>query len=303
MTISRHTAPDTPPAPPRIQLIAIGNELLNGETRETNLHWLTRFFTRKGGRIVRESIIPDDFTAVKAELEQAKKSGADLVVTTGGLGPTDDDATMAAIAYCIHSPLNTCEIALDMVQKRIDALAKYRPGIPTEMTDERRSMAFMPDGGEPLWNPVGVAPGMRMVVDGMVMIVLPGVPSEMKGIVKETLKGFWKVFFKGVCYIRKNIVLKGIPEAELAPFVRKVQELDPDVYIKTRLNVSGKLKPVNQTSSPDKLRWKIIVHFSVIECTVHQGRSRLEKLVEELVRELKAGYDYPLHIDLEPGRV
>jgi len=289
--------------PPRIMLIAIGNELLNGETRETNLGWLIKFFTRRGGLVTRTATIADDFLAVESELQTAKKTGVDLVVTTGGLGPTDDDATMAAIARCIDSPLRTCDLALKMVKDRINDLAKYRSGVPVKMSKEQKSMSYMPLGGEPLWNPIGVAPGMKTFVNNMVLIVLPGVPSEMKGIVRITLKDFWKDFFDGVCYVRRNILLKGIPEAELAPFVRKVHALDPDVYIKTRLKVTGRMKPSMHADPSRNLRWHIVVHFSVIECTVNDGRNRLDRLVDSLVKDLEKDYKYPLHVDLNPGRI
>jgi len=291
------------PVPPTIHLVAIGNEILNGETRETNLAWLIKFFTRRGGEIVCADVIPDDFNAVKRELTQAREAGIDLVVTTGGLGPTDDDATMAAIANYLQKPLKLDEQALGYVRERIEDLAKYRPGIPRKLTKERKGMAVFPDGGIPLRNPVGVAPGMMYIVEGTTLIVLPGVPMEMKGIVSETLRDFWGNFFKGVCYVRRNIVLKGIPEAELAPFIRKVQKKDPGVYIKSRLRLRGKIREMKKAVNLKKLRWEIILHFSVIECTLSNGHKRVDKLIDEFVADIKKRYKYPLDIDLKPGRV
>jgi len=291
------------PEPPRIHLVAIGNELLNAETRDTNLAWLIRRLTRKGGRIVRAVMIPDDFDAIRREIEQAKEEGIDLLVTTGGLGPTDDDCTLAAIAKCVASPLKLDDGALELVRERIEVMSKFRPGIPTELTEERKTMAVFPEGGVPLRNPAGVAPGMMYKLDGMTLIVLPGVPSEMKGIFNETLKGFWRTFFKGVCYVRRNIVLKGIPEAELWPYVRRILEKDPGVYIKSRLKVVGRIEAVEEVRPPSELPWMIVLHFSVIECIRGNGTKRIDKLIDELVRDLEENYEYPLHIDLNPGRV
>ena len=286
--------------PPEIHLIAIGNELLNGETRETNLAWLTKWFTRKGGAIKRASIILDDFEEIGREITSALDLGSDLILTTGGLGPTDDDSTMAAVANCLRTPLAINEIALGFVKERIDALARFRPGIPTKLTKERKSMAFCPVGGKPLRNPVGVAPGMVYDIDESRLIVLPGVPSEMKGIVRETLKPFWREFFKGVCYVKRNIVIKGIPDAELAPFIRRVNKRDPGVYIKSRLNVKGKLKIPTNVIDPVKLRWQIILHFSVIECRIKDGQDRIDKLVEYLVRDIGKRYKHPYFIKFTP---
>jgi len=289
--------------PPKIHLVAIGNELLNGETRDTNLSWLIKLFTRKGGEIARASMIQDDFEEIRWEIEHAKEKSADLVVTTGGLGPTDDDATLAAMSDCFGVELKLNKTALGMVRERINELAKYRPGLPTRINKERKTMAIFPDGGYPLFNPVGVAPGMMFLEDGVTYIVLPGVPSEMKGIVKETLKDFWKDFFRGVCYVRKNIVLKGIPEAELAPYIRRANKIDPGVYIKSRLKVTGRIKKMEKGVKPRKLPWMIILHFSVIECNRADGLSRIENLSAALLGELESKYRYPLLIDRKPGRV
>jgi nicotinamide-nucleotide amidase len=295
--------PRTEPAPPAIHIIAIGNELLNGETRDTNTYWLIKALTRRGGKVSRVVMISDDFDSVQREIEAAKAEGVDLVITTGGLGPTDDDCTFAAIANCMRRDLELNEEALNMVKERIRAMAKYRPGLPTELTEERKSMARIPKGAVPLRNPAGVAPGILFVEDGMTVIALPGVPGEMMAIFKVTLKDFWKDFFKGICYVRRNIVLKGIPEAELWPYVRRALEKDPGVYIKSRLKVAGKIAETDEVRPPEELPWMIVLHFSVISCTRKEGADRIDRLAGELIDELTASYQYPLHIDMKPGNV
>jgi len=295
--------PDEPPTPPRIHLVAIGNELLNAEIRDTNLAWLIRKLTRKGGRIVRAAIIPDDFQAVKWEIDHAREQGIDLMITTGGLGPTDDDSTLASVASSIGSPLRMNEDALELVKERMAELARHRSGIPADLTEERKTMAMFPEGGKPLRNPVGVAPGMLYLVDRTHLVALPGVPREMKGIFDETLRDFWKDFFRGFCYVRRNIVIKGIPEADLWPFCRRALKLDPGVYIKTRLKVVGRIgQPYAQLPVSD-LPWMIILHFSIIECSKSEGAGRIDRLMDSLVEDLRNNYRYPIHIDLEPGRV
>lgn len=291
------------PIAPTIHLIAIGSELLNGETRDTNLVWLIRFFTRKAGQILRAVMIPDDFDSVKWEIERARSEGIDLMVTTGGLGPTDDDATLAAFARSLEVPLKLNEEALGLVMERISAMARFRPGIPHKLTKERKSMALFPRGGIPLRNPAGVAPGMLYTVDGTTLVAVPGVPAEMRGIIGETLRDFWKDFFEGVCYVRRNIIVKGIPEAELAPYMRRASVIDPGAYIKSKLKVVGKIVATDKVCPSEKLPWEIVLHFSVIECTRDDGKRRTDRLVDSLVSDLRKRYRYPLHIDLRPGRV
>jgi len=195
------------------------------------------------------------------------------------------------------------EEALNLVKERIHAMAKYRPGLPTELTEERKSMAIIPKGAMPLRNPAGVAPGILFIEGGMTVVSLPGVPAEMKAIFSDSLKKFWKDFFKGICYVRRNIVLKGIPEAELWPYVRRVLEKDPGVYIKSRLKVVGKIEERDEIIPPEELPWMIILHFSVISCTRREGAERIDKLLTILIDELTTSYNYPLYIDMEPGNV
>lgn len=291
------------PIAPTIHLVAIGSELLNGETRDTNLAWLIHFFTRKAGQVLRAVLIPDDFDSVKWEIERARSEGIDLMVTTGGLGPTDDDATLAAIARSLEVPLKPNEEALGLVMERISAMARFRPGIPHKLTKERKGMALFPQGGIPLGNPAGVAPGMLHTVQGTTLVAVPGVPAEMRGIIRETLRDFWKDFFEGVCYLRRNIIVKGIPEAELAPYMRRANTVDPGVYIKSKLKVVGKIVATDKVCPPEKLPWEIVLHFSIIECTRGDGKRRTDRLVDSLVSDLRKRYKHPLHIDLRPGRV
>jgi molybdenum cofactor synthesis domain-containing protein len=290
------------PPPPTVHLVAVGNELLNAETRDTNLAWLIRRIAHRGGRVVRAAIIPDDFTSISQEIALARKRKVDLLVTTGGLGPTDDDATLAAIAEALGLSLLCDKKALAMVKARIAALSKYRRGFPMRLTRERRRMAFLPSGAMPLLNPVGVAPGMLLEIGRLRILALPGVPAEMKGIVKETLKGFWRDFFRGVVFVRKNIALRGIPEAELAPFIRRAHKKDLEVYIKSRLKVVGRLKKTRDVPPPQRLPWLILLHFSVIAGSRSEGRERIERLIEFLVNDLKRRYRYPLHVETRPDK-
>ena len=283
---------------PTISLVAVGSELLNGETRETNLFWLIRFFVRRGGRINRAVVVPDDFGMIKEEVDYCRNGKIDLMVTTGGLGPTDDDATLAAIANALNCGIACDRRALAMVKARIKDMAKYRPGLPTGLTKERRSMADFPVGGEPIHNPVGVAPGMIYKTGCTTILSLPGVPSEMKGIMTISLKDFRKEFFKGIVYVRKNIRIRGIPEAELWPYVRRIQEKDPEVYIKTRLKVTGKIVERKEPFPPNKLPWLIILHFSVVSLSKKDGERRINKLAEMLMNEIHRKYKYPIDVEL-----
>jgi len=159
-------------------------------------------------------------------------------------------------------------------------------------------MGMFPEGGKPLLNPVGVAPGMFL--EGSPRIIsLPGVPSEMKAIVKESLEWFWKEFFKGVFFVRRNIIIGGIPEAELSRFVRRAQEKDPEIYIKSRIKVMGKPKKWFARVPPEKLPWMILLHFSILTGSREEGKKRIERAIKFLVNDLRRRYPRPLYIDLD----
>ena len=283
--------------PPRIHLAAIGDELLNAEIRESNLAWLINTFTRRGGKVLRAIIIPDDFEAIGDEISLAKRKKVDLLITTGGLGPTDDDATLRAVAKALNVPFRLDKRALSMVKKRLDALAVFRPGIPQTLNAERKSQAYMPDGAVPLFNPVGVAPGMIYDLGRTKLISLPGVPQEMKGILTETLKDLWEEMFRDVVYVRRNISIRGIPEAELAPFIRRVSKLDSEIYIKSRLWLKGKRVPTKKVLPPEKLPWKILLHFSLISRSRKEGMERINRLIDSIVADIEKRYKYPFHFE------
>jgi molybdenum cofactor synthesis domain-containing protein len=278
--------------PPEIHLAAIGNELLNAEIRDTNLAWLIRFLARRGGRIGHASIVPDDFGAIKREIDLAIDRKADLLITTGGLGPTDDDATLAAVGAGLRRKMALDKTALRMVRDRLEFLAKMRRTAPHRLTRERKTMAIFPDGGVPLHNPVGVAPGMILRIDRLTIISLPGVPVEMKGIAKVTLRDFWRDFFKGVVYVKRNISIEGIPEADLWPYVRRANRLDPGVYIKSRL----KMRSGNPLTAAGLPRYWIILHFSVVDGSKANGLSRIDRLIESVMGDLNSHYKAPFRI-------
>src|SRR5205823_4947484 len=89
----------------RVIIIAIGNELLIGETLDTNTNWLCRQLTGLGAHVERAVILPDQMDQICDEIKRWCEFGIDLLITTGGLGPTDDDLTLAAVAKALNLPL------------------------------------------------------------------------------------------------------------------------------------------------------------------------------------------------------
>src|SRR6185436_18164284 len=107
----------------RIIIIAIGNELLIGETLDTNTNWLCRQLTGLGGSVERAAILPDKIETIAEVMRSACEAGPDLLITTGGLGPTDDDLTLSAVARALDLPLEQNETAYKWLAEKYTELA------------------------------------------------------------------------------------------------------------------------------------------------------------------------------------
>jgi molybdenum cofactor synthesis domain-containing protein len=110
---------------------------------------------------------------------------SDVIITTGGLGPTIDDVTRPAIARAVDKPLIFREDLLDQIQARFRAY-----GVP--MGDNNRRQAFVPDGATPIENPVGTAPAFMVEQAGRLIISLPGVPREMEYLIEHAVLPYLK---------------------------------------------------------------------------------------------------------------
>ena len=108
----------------KVEIIAIGNELLLGDVLDTNTHWLCKRITGAGGQVARAAMIKDDTAAIADEIRSALDRLPDLIITTGGLGPTGDDITLRAVAEALARPLELHAEALTLVKARYKNLAE-----------------------------------------------------------------------------------------------------------------------------------------------------------------------------------
>jgi len=203
-----------------------------------------------GAFVRRAVLVRDDEEAIAAEVRGAISRGTDLLFTSGGLGPTDDDRTVAAVAKAVGLPLELNEEALKMVERRYREL--YEQGFvdSPEITPSRRKMAILPKGAVPLFNPVGTAPGVwlevsagcevRGVESGKTVIVcLPGVPAELKGIFENSLPPLLEQVLGKGFYDERTFEATCRDESVLAPLLKKVAEKHPSVYLKSKARTFG----------------------------------------------------------------
>ncbi|MBW8041117.1 MAG: competence/damage-inducible protein A [Planctomycetes bacterium] len=163
----------------RASIISIGNELLNGQTIDTNVSWLSGKLLSIGIPSVSSYTIGDDIDSIIRSFNLAS-SDADIVIATGGLGPTDDDLTRQAFAKFLGTELQLQNELLEKIQNFFTSRNR-------QMSSKNKIQAYIPAGAKALANNLGTAPGIMAEAKGKLFIALPGVPSEMKQMFEESV--------------------------------------------------------------------------------------------------------------------
>ena len=224
---------------PIIEILVIGNEVLAGDVLDTNSRWLCRELAARGGRVARIAVLPDEPAAIADALHAVLARRPALILTCGGLGPTADDLTLAAIAAALNRPAREHPEAYAMIRD-FYALLFARGDVTTpEVTPARAKMARLPAGAEPLTNAVGAAPGVLLREGATLIASLPGVPAELKDIFANALWPRLEASFHGQTYGERTIATDCWDESILAPAVDEVARRHPAVYVKSRAQVYG----------------------------------------------------------------
>jgi nicotinamide-nucleotide amidase len=186
-------------------ILAVGSELLGTDRLDTNSLKLTGLLARYGVELRRKAVIGDSEEEIASELRTLVER-VDLVLVTGGLGPTADDVTREAVAAALGRSLHQDDEVLASLEQRFAALGWRMP-------DVNRRQAQVVEGAEVLTNPRGSAPGLRLESGGCTLFLFPGVPNEMEGLMASELEPWLAVRSGGVA--RETAVLKiaGLPES------------------------------------------------------------------------------------------
>ncbi|MEA3407946.1 MAG: molybdopterin-binding protein [Chloroflexota bacterium] len=221
------------------EIVVAGNEILLGDVLDTNSHWLCGELTEMGIVVRRVCQVRDDLSAIEGAIRSALSRGADVIITTGGLGPTADDVTLEALAQALGGELAVHPLALQwVVEKYRDLAAKGYVDSP-EMTPERRKMARLPAGAQPLRNEEGAAPGVLIRRGDGIIISLPGVPEELKGIFARGVRPVLSVLAGKGVFLEWHATVDCGDESVLAPLLATVNEKWPGVYVKSRARRFG----------------------------------------------------------------
>jgi competence/damage-inducible protein CinA-like protein len=164
---------------PILEIITIGTELLLGEIQDTNSTYIARTLRDYGIDIYRITTIGDNPGRISATIKEAL-SRADIIITTGGLGPTVDDPTRQAIADAADRAVVFLPALWEQILKRFTAYG-------SKPTENNRRQAYIPQDAIPIHNPVGTAPCFIVEIGNACIVSLPGVPSEMKIVLHESI--------------------------------------------------------------------------------------------------------------------
>ncbi|MHA1294660.1 MAG: competence/damage-inducible protein A [Promethearchaeota archaeon] len=247
-----------------IELLIIGKEILIGKTKDTNSNWLAKRITKYGHKLTRITTIDDDLKIISSTLKEILNRKPDMIITSGGLGPTFDDMTLKGIALGLGRELKRDKHAYESIKKAYENA--YNKGILKlkGMTPEREKMADLPEGAIPIPNIRGTAPGVKIKEDSITIFCLPGVPMEMKAMFNNIILPILKK--KRGRFLEKGFIFMGIGESQIAPYVSKLERQYPQLWIKTH----------------PRIGLSIEVELSITCFNLDNGEELADKVINEL---------------------
>lgn len=202
------------------EIITIGDEILIGQIVDTNAAYIAQRLNAAGVTVSERSSVGDRAEQITRAIKQSMQR-CDLVILTGGLGPTKDDITKTTLAKIFGGEMRTDE----RVKEHVRSMLALR-GI--EFNELNRSQAEVPESCEVLFNAHGTAPGMWFERDGKVVISLPGVPFEMRHLMEDEVLPRLKSRFSLRQVVHRTLITAGIAESMLAARIAEWEDALPD---------------------------------------------------------------------------
>lgn len=266
-------------------LITIGDEILSGNTVDTNSNFIATELKNIGVKVVQIFTISDEIEIIKNTLKSAFELG-DLVITTGGLGPTRDDKTKKALAEYFEDEIAMDEITFEHLKGYMERRGRI------EILERNREQAFVPTKSTVFQNHYGTAPCMMMEQDGKLSFSLPGVPYEVKPLIKDQIIPYLKDKFN-LNYISTRIVsVVGIPESILADTIEDWELALPENLALSYLPVGTRVKlRLTATGTDDEVLQNQLEHeiqklFPIIgENIIATSEDKIEKILSEILNE------------------
>ena len=238
------------------EIVTIGSELLHGTIVDTNASYIARTLNSIGLNIAFHTTVGDIYTQIKKSLFQALKRN-DLIITTGGIGPTEDDLTREVIADLVGVPLIFKKELMDQIETIFKRIGYSMP-------ENNRKQAFIPDGATPITNEMGTAPGFIIEKESKVIVALPGVPKELEYLLTKKVIPYLKKYFHLDQDIISSKTLK----------VTGIGESKVDIQIKDLMKENGN-PTVGLLASPGDI------------CITITARAQSEREAEVLIKPIE----------------
>jgi len=252
------------------EIISIGDELLIGQVINTNASWIAQQLNLTGVQVYQITAISDNNEHIRDALDAARAK-SDIILITGGLGPTKDDITK----QCLCDYFNTC---LKFNQEAYDQIKELFHIRGLKLTDRNKKQAEIPEASIPIKNVNGTAPGMWFEDKGKVFISMPGVPFEMKSMMTDHILPKLRDRFSSEIIIHKTVLTQGVGESWLAEMISDWENDLPDNIKLAYLPQPGIVRLRLTTNGNDKKELKIILEKHI---------SQLNEIISDLI----FGYD------------
>jgi nicotinamide-nucleotide amidase len=254
----------------RVEIITIGDEILYGQTLDTNSHWISGEMDKLGFKVVRKTTVGDNEEVILNALKEAEIR-AQLIMITGGLGPTNDDLTKPCLAKYFN-------MEMEINQDVLEDVTSFLKSKGREVTAPNRKQAIVPVGAKIIRNRNGTAPGMWVEKEGKVFVSMPGVPHEMVEMMTRQIIPDLRDFFNTGLIYHKVVNTVGIGESWLADIIQDWENNLPPHIRLAYLPSSGMVK-LRLTATGDDL--------GELKHEVGQQLDTLRPLIEKYI----FGYD------------
>lgn len=210
-----------------VEIVCIGTELLNGFVQDSNSSWLAKEVALLGCDLRRITIVPDDPDAMIATLQGTFQRNTDVVMTSGGLGPTPDDMTVSVVAQMLGvKAVVNMDIVNEVLERRnITDRTNIHPAL--------LAMARVPENAKAYPNPVGIGPCIHIQHGKSTLFLMPGPPAEVQGVFSAHVRPFIRSVSPFEIASRRVVV--NMFEAEVGPILYELMKAHPGSYLKGAL--------------------------------------------------------------------
>ena len=245
----------------KAEIIAVGSELLTPDRVDTNSLFLTAHLNRLGVEVTRKTVVGDELSALRNAFSEAMDR-VELVIASGGLGPTEDDRTRDAVADLLGRKLARDPAVMSRIEARFRQLGRT-------MSEVNARQAMVPEGATVLENDRGTAPGLWLEAGGRIVILLPGPPHELKAMFSAQVEPRLERFSTGVRLVARELRVAGMGESDVDQRIAPIYTRHSDVQT-TILAAPGEIQ----------------IHLRAWSADIPAAESVLQQIQESIVLTL-----------------